>query len=188
MNYESVSGRAAALRYLHSEPPQNKEPIIGVYDVNNFHLGDMYAKGALMLHTLRSIIDNDTLWFSILRGIQERFRYNTVTTEDITGYISSIIGKDLSYFFDQYLRHASIPVLMLSLEEKDSSLQIRYKWEADGPGFCMPVKWTIAKGRSAFVYPQTDWQTMDLKGMRREDFRVDTDNFYIAVKELTLRR
>ena len=188
MNYESVSGRAAALRYLHSEPPQNKEPIIGVYDVNNFHLGDMYAKGALMLHTLRSIIDNDTLWFSILRGIQERFRYNTVTTEDITGYISSIIGKDLSYFFDQYLRHASIPVLVLSLEEKDSSLQIRYKWEADGPGFCMPVKWTIAKGRSAFVYPQTDWQTMDLKGMRREDFRVDTDNFYIAVKELTLRR
>src|SRR5262249_54569589 len=161
-------------------PPQNKEPIIGVYDVNNFHLGDMYAKGALMLHTLRNIIDSDTMWFNILSGIQERFHYRTVTTEDITGYISSVSGKDLSWFFDQYLRTTSIPVLLLSLKEKESSLQISYKWESDRPGFCMPVKWTTTKDRSEFVYPHTEWQMMELKGMKREDFKVDTDNFYIT--------
>lgn len=183
LSYEATEGRQKALNYLHSQTPENKEPIIGVYDVNHFHMGDMYPKGALMLHTLRNIIDNDSLWFNILKGVQQRFRYSTITTEDITGYISSATGKDLSYFFDQYLRHPSIPVLMLSLEQKDSSLKVSYKWQADRPGFCMPVKWTTVRDKFEFVYPRTDWQTMELKGMKSKDFKVDTDNFYINVKK-----
>ncbi|MBN9379652.1 MAG: M1 family metallopeptidase [Chitinophagaceae bacterium] len=188
LSYEAAEGRQAALNYLHSQTPENKEPIIGVYDVNHFHMGDMYPKGALMLHTLRNIIDNDSLWFNILRGIQQHFRYSTITTEDITGYISSAAGKDLSYFFDQYLRYPSIPVLMYSLEQNGSSLKVSYKWQADRPGFCMPVKWAASRGKFEFVYPRTDWQTMELKGMDRKDFKVDTDNFYIRMKEVTLQR
>ena len=64
-----------AMKHLTGEPPQNKEPIIGVYDVNNFHLGDMYSKGALMLHTLRSVLADDSLFFDLLKALQTHFRY-----------------------------------------------------------------------------------------------------------------
>ena len=186
LNYESVSGREAALKYLHSDPPQNKEPIIGVYDVNHFHMGDMYPKGALMLHTLRNVINNDSLWFTVFRGIQEHFRYSPITTEDIVGYFNTATGKDYTWFFDQYLRYPSIPVLLLEFKEEGSSLKIRYKWQADRAGFCLPVKWTTSKDKFEFAYPRTDWQEITLKEVSRKDFKVDTDNFYIAMKEVTL--
>ncbi|MHA4811467.1 M1 family metallopeptidase [Flavitalea flava] len=181
--YERLSGKAAAMAYLGNQHPENTEPIIGTYNVNDFHLGDMYPKGCLMLHTLRSILDKDTLWFGVLRGIQDSFRYKTVTTEDITGYINQATRKDFTAFFDQYLRHGAIPELSINLKQEDGILVVRYKWIVDVPGFNMRIKATTVKNEWAFIYPTTDWQTISLPGMQEEDFKVDTDNFYIKVKK-----
>jgi aminopeptidase N len=182
LNKEALLGRQAMLRLLDSTHPENKEPIIGVYNVNNFHQGDMYPKGAFMLETLRSVMDNDSLFLSIFRGIQRRFRYQPVTTEDIVGYFNSATGKDYTWFFDQYLRHAAIPVLAVHTEPHGADLEVRYKWEADVAGFRMPVKVTLARDSLGFIYPTTDWQTMTLKGIAATDFRVDTVEFYAGVR------
>jgi aminopeptidase N len=40
----------------------NDKPIIGKYDVNNEGSGDMYPKGANMLHTIRQLVNNDEKW------------------------------------------------------------------------------------------------------------------------------
>jgi len=77
-------------------------------------------------------------------------------------------------------------VLLLEFKEEGSSLKIRYKWQADRAGFCLPVKWTTSKDKFEFAYPRTDWQEITLKEVSRKDFKVDTDNFYIAMKEVTL--
>ena len=180
---EATQGRQAAMSYLHSQAPQNKEPIISVYDVNHFHMGDMYPKGALMLHTLRNILDDDDKWFFILKSIQERFKYHTISSKVLTTYISNLAGRDLSWFFDQYLRYPSPPTLLLEIKEEGPSLKIKYKWQANRPGFCMPVKWTTSKDTFELAYPTMGWQTVELKGMKRSDFRVDTDNFYFILKQ-----
>ncbi len=49
----------------------NDRPILGSYGVNNMGSGDMYAKGANMLHTLRQLIDDDQKWRQILRGMNK---------------------------------------------------------------------------------------------------------------------
>ena len=59
----------------------------------------MYQKGSLMLHTLRSLIDNDSLWFSIIRGISEEFKYQIVDGAEIIDYINEKVDLDLYYFF-----------------------------------------------------------------------------------------
>ena len=177
--YEYFSGKKAMLKYLKAQHPENKEPIIGVYDVNNFHEGDMYPKGCLMLNTLRNVIDNDSLWFSILRGIQEHFRYQPVTTEDIVEYVNLATQKDYTPFFDQYLRHPAIPELALAIKRVGASLVVQYKWNADVRSFNMPVKATTAKNTFTFIHPTADWQTLSLQNMRPADFKVDTDDFYI---------
>ena len=47
----------------------NKKPIIGPYNVNKGGSGDMYSKGANLLHTLRQVAGNDKVWRNILRGL-----------------------------------------------------------------------------------------------------------------------
>lgn len=181
LNYEAIGGQAAS-HYLQEQHPANKEPLTGFYDVNDFHIGDIYSKGVLMLNTLRHVIDNDSLWFGVLKGIQQRFRYRSVNAADITRYFNEATKTDYAYFFDQYLQHPAIPQLVLALEEKGDSLAVRYKWKADAAGFAMPVKVTVAKNDFKFIYPAAGWQTIVLPGMKPSDFKVDTDDFYISVQ------
>ena len=83
---------------------RNDRPIIGFYDVNHSGSGDMYYKGANMLHTIRQIVNNDEKWRSVLLGINKAFYHQTVHTKQIEDYLSNHIGLDLTAFFNQYLR------------------------------------------------------------------------------------
>ncbi|HEV2478233.1 MAG TPA: M1 family metallopeptidase [Puia sp.] len=181
LNYCALEGRDSALRRLSAGEPGNKEAIIGVYDVNNFHMGDMYLKGERMLNTLRDVIDNDSLWFGILRGIQEKYRYQPVTTDDIVDFFNKATGKDYTYFFDQYLRYPSIPVLVLDVHSEKEGLFLRYKWEANVNNFRMPVKIPVSKDSMGWIYPTTNWQTMEIKNMPAGALHVDTKEFYVGV-------
>ena len=108
---EHVWGYQEALRYINGKKPnvRNTEPIIGIYNVQHEGSGDMYDKGQLVLNTLRSVMDNDSLWFSVLKGLQERFRYQTITAEDVFGFVNQKTGKDYNYFFNQYFKSTKVP-------------------------------------------------------------------------------
>ena len=163
---------------------KNKTPIIGKFNVNHIHydISDMYYKGALMLNTLRHVIDNDSLWFSLLKGIQSEFKYKTATTEQIVQYINQKAGMDYTWFFDQYLRFSDIPELELFFDKKKGKNHLKYRWMTDVEGFKMPVKYTIGEGRTQFLYPTNDWQRIDLFGSSNDHFRVNEDQFYISTE------
>ncbi len=184
LNYEAFYDKKTGLKHLKGEPPQNKEPIIGIYNVNDFHLGDMYSKGALMLHTMRSIIANDSLFFDLLKGLQSHFRYQPVTTEMIVAYINKNAQRDFTSFFDQYLKCPGIPELDLKFtKESDDGWLVQYRWNAEINGFDMPVSVTKTRNEWSFIYPTSKWQQLHLKDIKPADFKVDTDNFYITVKK-----
>ena len=46
-----------------------------------------------MLNTLRDVIDDDARWIAILHGLPQTFRYQTVTAEDIFGYIRKMPAR-----------------------------------------------------------------------------------------------
>jgi aminopeptidase N len=184
---ECAFGREAMLDYINAKKydVRNERPIIGVYNVNNEGSGDMYPKSALMLHTLRNVIDNDSLWFAILRGIQDRFRYTTITTEDLVRYVNDATGTDYTYLFDQYLRHTSYPRLEVHLIVKGRSLSARYRWKAEVPGFHMPVKVTTSQGSFRFISPTAAWQSIDLGTMDPTSFKVAEELFAIDFRITT---
>jgi len=115
---------------------RNDKPIIGRYNVNNEGSGDMYYKGANMLHTLRQIVNNDTKWRNILRGLNKDFYHQQVTTKQIEGYILEKGNLKISGFFDQYLRTTKIPVLEYQITKN----QISYKFTNTVDNFSIPVK------------------------------------------------
>jgi aminopeptidase N len=190
MYVECMFGREAMLDYVNSRKLQvgNRRPILGAYNVNNEGSGDMYPKGSLMLNTLRGVLDNDSLWFALIRGMATEFRYRTITTEDVVAYINRGTGSDYTYFFDQYLRYAGLPKLDVVLTATKGNLTCRYRWRAEVKDFHMPVKVTTSPGTFAFIRPTTDWQTMELGTMDPKQFRYAEEWFYIDTQIRTVYR
>lgn len=113
----------------------NDKPIIGPYDVNTEGSGDMYYKGANMIHTIRTIYGNDSLFRMMLRKMNARFYHQTVTTAQIEQFMSAELGMDLSKVFDQYLREKNPPTLQL----KYSRNKVKFRWINCISGFNMPI-------------------------------------------------
>ena len=169
-------GKDAANAYVQGirQNIENDKPVIGPYGVNEEGSGDMYAKGANLIHTLRQIINNDSLFRNILRGLNKTFYHQTVTSKQVEAYISQQSGKDFSKVFDQYLRTTQIPVLQLEVKGK----MVRYKWQNGLAGFDMPVKLTNGQ----WLSPTLNWQTTQLKGSDANTLTADP-NFYIKVEK-----
>jgi hypothetical protein len=182
LSRKTFVGEEAAKTYINNWKPDNKEPIIGFTDVNDFHMGDMYPKGGRMLITLQNLIQNDSLWFSILRTIQEKYKYQTVTTNDIVAVFNEATKTDYNYFFDQYLKNASIPELQIRLSNEGSSLLVQYKWKTDVASFKMPAQITTSKNVFSNIDPTTEWKTIVLNNMQEKDFKVNRDMGYFNVQ------
>lgn len=107
--------------------------------------GDLYYKGAAILHSLRFVLgEKDFFEFLqrvlyptesdkfLLNGEQCRF----ISSEEVQATAEKIYGKPLDWFFNIYLYRAELPVLQVS--RKGSTL--RLEWiTADGLDFPMPV-------------------------------------------------
>ncbi len=154
---------------------RNDRPIIGHYNVNNEGSGDMYYKGANMLHTLRQLVENDDLWREILRGLNSTFYHQTVTTKQIEDYLSKKTAKDLSAFFNQYLRDTRIP----TLEYKITNGKLEFRYVDIVEGFDMPIKVKM-NSKSEWIFPSSEWKTKAING---SEFEVEID-FYVNSKRI----
>lgn len=177
---ESKYGKAASTDYVVGIRGniQNDIPIIGHYDVNSEGSGDMYYKGANMVHLIRQLINDDEKFRSILRGMNKTFYHKTVTTQEIEQYIAKQSGLKLNKIFDQYLRHSSIPTLEYKIENN----QLRYRWVADIKDFDMPIKVSLKPGAYTLINPVSTWKTIAVdKSLNKSNFKADP-NFYINLK------
>jgi len=156
---------------------KNDRPIIGYYNVNNEGSGDMYYKGANMLHTLRQLVEDDEKWRQMLRNLNREFYHQTVTTEQIENFISEQFGKDLNEFFNQYLRTTKIP----TLEYKINTKTLKYRYTNIVDGFDMPIQVKI-NDTEEWLFPSSEWKTLK-KDAKIKNFEVDKD-FYIYSKQV----
>jgi len=87
---EYMYGHNDYLTYVNAEKNKvrNTEPIITPRGIHQEPTQDQYFKGALFLHTLRSVIDDDRKWFEVIRGVYQTFKYKTILTEDLTQFFN----------------------------------------------------------------------------------------------------
>lgn len=151
----------------------NDRPVVGRYGVRYEGSGDMYFKGANIIHTIRQIINDDAVFRQILRGLNKTFYHQTVTGSEVESYFIAKSGKNLRKVFDQYLRTTKIP----RLEYRQAGKNIEYRWANVIEGFDMPVK--LENG--TWLQPTSTWKTFAPR--TGQAFRVDK-NFYINLKKL----
>jgi aminopeptidase N len=173
---EYYFGKKAANEYVQGlrKNITNLQPIIGPYGVNQEGSGDMYYKGANLLHTIRQVINDDNKFRQILRGLNRDFYHQTVTSAQVEKYFSEKSGIELGKIFDQYLRTTNIPELSL---QPDGD-KLKFKWTNCVDGFNMPVKFTTGQ----WIRPTTQEQKLKIDNAVFDQVEVDP-NFYIKVKK-----
>ncbi|WP_133509240.1 M1 family metallopeptidase [Flavobacterium chryseum] len=177
---EYYYGKEAASEYIRGirKIITNKKPIIGYYDVNTEGSGDMYPKGANVIHTIRQVINDDAKWKSILRGLNSTFYHQTVTTKQIEDYISKASGIDFSSVFDQYLRTPQVP----TLEYYFKNQKLVYHWINAVEKFDLPLKVTL-NGVETWLKPTTEWKAEDAKA--DNPTLIINKNFYVTEFNIT---
>lgn len=169
-------GKKAALTYLNGirKNIMNNAPIIGDYGVNSEGSGDMYYKGANMLNTLRSVIDNDKKWWDLLKSYSLTFRHKIIGTETVINFFEKETGKTLEPIFNQYLRYADLPVLQFKKEENN----IMVRWKAAAKNFEMPID-LIVRGKEKRIYPTNKWQKLPLDIQKLSKLEIDQLGYYV---------
>ena len=155
---------------------RNDKPLIGHYGVNNIGSYDMYPKGALLLNTIRNVINNDDLWWKILLNFSETFRHKIIDTETLISFFNQESKLNLTPIFNQYLRYTTIPVLEL----KRNSKNLEYRWKTDVSDFKMPVDIKV-NGKEIRIAPTNSWKKSNIKMNKTTSIKVVADEFYINV-------
>ncbi len=134
----------------------NKAPIVSgtirteeqVYeDENGGPGGDIYVKGAWVLHTLRNLI-GDAAFYDVTRRIvygrpdpkPGNFKPRFSSTPEYIDTVNKVTGKDYRWFFDVYLYEAALPELVES--RQGDRLTLTWKAPHDRP-FPMPVEVSV---------------------------------------------
>jgi aminopeptidase N len=174
-------GKDDALKYLSGYRPKihNLRPIVAERGVNADPTEDQYFKGALMLNTLRSVIDNDAKWWALIHAFYQQYKYQNILTEDLVAYFNQHTGINLTPIFNQYLRHSAIPRLEVLFGEAPGMMM--YKWDADEDNFAMPVR-VGSPGHWQLIRPTTKWQSMHTN-VTKDEFQVDLDHYYVDMNK-----
>lgn len=159
---------------------RNDQPIIPAYNVNAQGSGDMYPKGGNLLHSIKHGLNNDELFRSILRGLNDKFYHQTVTTAQVENYISTMAKFNYRKVFDQYLRTTKIPTFNYYIA--DGKLYYQYKNCVEGFNLPLSLK---GNNQALKIVPNTALQSIVLKPGQEQFFTKDAIEkmYYIKVEE-----
>jgi aminopeptidase N len=149
----AMKNRAKNLKNKQAVAPREPKIAYQVYMSEPDYLnsdGDIYGKGAVILHTLRYLIGDDAFFRALHRmayptkemetftdGRQTRF----VNTDDFKQIAEEESKMDLDWFFEVYLRQPELPKLTYEQVEGTGGMSVNFKWETpNNMPFNMPIE------------------------------------------------
>jgi aminopeptidase N len=98
-----------------------------------FDYGLTYKKGAILLHMIRYHLDNDEVFFSVLRSYLHQYGNGLATGEDFREILEAESGVDFSCFFDQWYYGEGFPRFTIHWNQEGDSLRIRSEQATTAP-------------------------------------------------------
>jgi aminopeptidase N len=161
---------------------KNKKAIVGPHDVNfwDYKDNDVYMKGALMLHTLRNTIGNDSVFFDILKSFYDKYKFGMAVTQNFIDLVNAKTGKEYAWFFKQYLYKRECPVLIWQFHYNgnDRKNELYCKWDNVSSDFSIPINVMTESGITT-IYPTSEIKKFDLNG---KNISLNTEGSYLALK------
>ncbi len=171
----------------YSKNVRNKRPVLKPYNVVydswvHDEDQDIYDKGAMLLHTLRMQLDQDELFFKVLKNAQVKFAKSNITVAQFISYFNAETKTDFTPYFDLYLKQLSPPELEYRIDKTDAETAVlNYRWAKElTPGFSMKVIADVGD-TPMVIYPTDKWQ--QLKFPAKEVLSFDIAKFgYVLLK------
>ena len=171
-------GRQAGTDYITGVRQNilNDKPVIGPFGVNAEGSSDMYYKGGNMLHTIRTLMNDDEKFRTMLRDLNRNFYHKIVTGKEICDFMQTYCEVDLKPLYEQYLHSTSIPTLEYMINGK----KLKYRYVNTVEGFRMPLR--VSGLKSNTLIPGRKWQTVKLKKRKiKPGFDV---NYFVEYKQV----
>ena len=184
---ETNMGKEYYKRYIYNfyNSTKNKRPVIKPYDVGYNNLihhddQDIYNKGALLLHTLRMELNNDSLFFKTLKLFQQRFAKSNITSHMFISFFNEETKIDFTPYFDVYLKQITPPILEYHINKSQSdSITLEYKWANKLPeNFKLKINFWNEKKLNP-LYPTSTIQQLKFPSKDRYVFDIETSGYFI---------
>ncbi len=178
-------GYETMLKYVENQMKmvRNDKPIVGIPHVHHKgSSGDMYQKGSAVLHTIRNLIENDSLWYHLILSMTNFFKHQTIDGRDVLNYMNEKSGYDFDDLYQQYLYTNTLPQFQYKVERYKGENYLKYRWEAND-NFNMPIKVTLENEKWNWIYPNKNWKEIKLE-LTEDDFQIATHLFLMDIKKL----
>jgi len=83
-----------------------------------------YKKGSSIIHTLRYEINNDTLFFNVLKNYLSTYAYSVASADDFKQIAETTTGIDFTDFFNQWYYGEGYPIFNISWSQDNDTLTI----------------------------------------------------------------
>jgi len=134
---ENADGFMAGMQSIVMEEPDGSVfvPDEFLNDRSRIFSGRLsYYKGAVIIQMIRYLLDDDDLFFDILREYQFRFKNSVATAEDFKTVLEELSGQDFDTFFDLWYYGEGYPIYDFQWEQPISNeLKINAKQQSSTP-------------------------------------------------------
>lgn len=172
-----------------------------------------YEKGAVILHMLRYELNDDDMFFTILRTFLSQYPYGNAIGNDFKAVVEEISGKDFTDFFNQWYFGEGYPVYDIQWFQENDTVYIHSVQTTSSPAtslFKMNMDYRLVySGDESIVrlyqeeneqihrayFPETvtkitvdpdEWLLKDIHSIRKEEFPVGTSNPQSDIEQITI--
>jgi len=144
---EELHGREAADRFFaqmkRSVPRRGTLYRGSGRDSGEAYSAILYAKGGLVLNTLRHFVADDEAWWRALREFNLRHRYGNAATEDFQAVLEEVTGREWGRFFAEWVHGSGYPRVKAVVRRTSPGLVIEVSNHPPAPdGFQVPLDLT----------------------------------------------
>ncbi len=125
-----------------------------------------YHKGAVLLHMIRFELNDDELFFQVMKNFQQQYGGGVATGLDFMNVLNETTGNDFTYFFDQWYFGQGYPIYDIEWAQWEGNLVLTATQSSSMPGITPLFKMTMEYG--LYFNDGTDtlvrvWQTDNVK-------------------------
>jgi len=84
-----------------------------------------YKKGASLVHMIRHEINNDEVFFNVLKAFLNRYAHSTATGNDFLNVLNEVTQSNYQWFFDQWYYGFGYPIYRFEYSIQGNALNIK---------------------------------------------------------------
>jgi aminopeptidase N len=139
--------------YLEESAKRYIRPISTKFYANPEEVFDRhsYEKGSLVLNSLMNLVGEQSFKAAI-HSYLERFKFGNVETDDLRKAFEDVTGKNLEWFFDQWVYSAGHPQLKVNYhyEASDRLIKLTFKQNQESRPFRLSLNICVSSQNNSF--------------------------------------